>query len=122
MSNNEKIQNILDKNQIRIIEKTKILLSESFLQNNEELFNKIVINVQKHFDSINSITSKLMEESSNENIFDKIQEIVELKHSNLSQSIDKNIHNHHYKLNQIMSQPLCNFYSLYLLNLYYHKL
>ena len=93
MSNNEKIQNILDKNQTRIVEKTKILLSESFLQNNEELFNKIVINVQKHFDSINSITSKLMEESSNENIFDKIQEIVELKHSNLSQSIDKNIHN-----------------------------
>ena len=51
MSNNEKIQTILDKNQTRTIEKTKLLLSESFSNCNEELYNKIIINIQKHFES-----------------------------------------------------------------------
>ena len=63
MSNNEKIQTILDKNQTRTIEKTKILLSESFSNCNEELYNKIIINIQKHFESLNSATSQLLEQN-----------------------------------------------------------
>lgn len=93
MSNNEKIQTILDKNQTRTIEKTKLLLSESFSNCNEELYNKIIINIQKHFESLNSATSKLLEQKSHENIFDRLQDIVETKHSILCESIDKNIHN-----------------------------
>jgi len=92
MSNNEKIQTILDKNLTRIIEKTKLLLSESFSQTNEELYNKIIINIQKHFVSLNSATSQLLEEKSHENIFSRLQDIVETKHSILCESIDKNIH------------------------------
>lgn len=92
MSNNEKIQTILDKNQTRTIEKTKLLLSESFSHCNEELYNKIIINIQKHFESLNSATSKLLEQKSHENIFDRLQDIVESKHSVLCESIDKNIH------------------------------
>ena len=92
MSNNEKIQTILDKNQTRTIEKTKILLSESFSNCNEELYNKIIINIQKHFESLNSATSQLLEQKSHENIFDRLQDIVEKKHSSLCESIDKNIH------------------------------
>ena len=93
MSNNEKIQTILDKNQTRTIEKTKLLLSESFSNSNEELYNKIIINIQKHFESLNSATSKLLEQKSHENILDRLQDIVETKHSILCESIDKNIHN-----------------------------
>ena len=93
MSNNEKIQIILDKNQIRTIEKTKLLLSESFSNCNEDLYNKIIINIHKHFESLNSATSKLLEQKSHENIFDRLQDIVESKHSILCDSIDKNIHN-----------------------------
>ena len=92
MSNNEKIQTILDKNLTRTIEKTKLLLSDSFSISNDELYNKIIINIQKHFESLNSATSQLLEQKSHENIFDRLQDIVESKHSLLCEAIDKNIH------------------------------
>lgn len=92
LSNNEKIQNILEKNQIRTIEKTKLLLSESFTQNNQDLFNKIILNIKKNFESINEATSKLLEDKTQDNIFAKINNIVEINHTTLCSEIDKNIH------------------------------
>lgn len=92
LSYNEKIQHILEKNQTATVEKTKILLSEIFSSSNEDLFNKIIINISKHFENLNSITSQLLKDTSQENIFSKISQIVETKHSSLCNMIDKNIH------------------------------
>ena len=92
LSYNEKIQHILEKNQIATVEKTKILLSDIFSSSNEDLFNKIIINISKHFESLNSITSQLLKDTSQENIFSKISQIVENKHLSLCNMIDKNIH------------------------------
>ena len=92
LSYNEKIQHILEKNQTATVEKTKILLSDIFSSSNEDLFNKIIINISKHFESLNSITSQLLKDTSQENIFSKISQIVENKHLSLCNMIDKNIH------------------------------
>lgn len=92
LSYNEKIQHILEKNQTATVEKTKILLSDIFSSSNEDLFNKIIINISKHFENLNSVTSQLLKDTSQENIFAKISQIVETKHSSLCNMIDKNIH------------------------------
>lgn len=109
MSNNEKITNILEKNQNTIIEKTKILLSDTFSHNNDELYNKIMVNITKHFNSINDIASTLLKENSNTDIFAKFNEIIESKHNILCTNIDKNIHsfltsNNSSILNELQSQ------------------
>lgn len=92
MSNNEKIQHILEKNQTTIVEKTKLLLSDIFTSTNEDLFNKIIVNVTQHFQQLNEITSKLLQDNNHDQIYSQIQNIVETKHSSLCDMIDKNIH------------------------------
>lgn len=92
MSNNEKINAILEKNQIHIVEKTKLLLSDIFSSNNEDLFNKIIMNVSNHFEKLNNITSKLLQDKNEEHLYNKLKEIVDSKHDSLCNTIDKNIH------------------------------
>jgi hypothetical protein len=92
MSNNEKINAILEKNQTHIVEKTKLLLSDIFSSNNEDLFNKIIMNVSNHFEKLNNITSKLLQDKNEEHLYNKLKEIVDSKHVSLCNTIDKNIH------------------------------
>ena len=109
LSYNEKIQHILEKNQTTTVEKTKLLLSDIFSSSNEDLFNKIIVNISKHFENLNTATSQILQNNSHENVFSKLSQIVENKHSTLCDMIDKNIHsfitsNNSSILSEIQSQ------------------